>query len=147
MYISYLKMVIFQSAILMKNMYDTLSINEIFCISTGDRRISEPSTVVVWFFPYPPPTCLCKHFHTSGVLKKKTTTFFPAQIFPICRPPTFEPLRYLSTFGYGLEVPCDPKKPKVMSSWNSKQPVFYGCLVISNHFSCKDFESSSWNNH
>ena len=25
--------------------------------------------------------------------------------------------------------------------------IFNGCLVISNHFPCKDFESSNWNNH
>ena len=28
-----------------------------------------------------------------------------------------------------------------------KQPVFNGCLVISNHFLCTDLESSNWNNH
>ncbi len=32
-------------------------------------------------------------------------------------------------------------------TWNPKQPVFNGCLVISNHFLCKDWESSNWNNH
>ena len=30
-------------------------------------------------------------------------------------------------------------------SWNPKHP-FLGCLVISNHFLCKDWESSNWNN-
>ena len=29
------------------------------------------------------------------------------------------------------------------TSWNPKHPVFNGCLVISNHFLCKDFESSN----
>ena len=29
-------------------------------------------------------------------------------------------------------------------SWNSKQPVFNGCLVISNHFLYKGLESSNW---
>ncbi len=27
------------------------------------------------------------------------------------------------------------------------QPFINGCLVISNHFLCKDWESSNWNNH
>ena len=31
-------------------------------------------------------------------------------------------------------------------SWNPKQPVWNGCLVISNHFPSKDSESSNWNN-
>ena len=32
-------------------------------------------------------------------------------------------------------------------TWNPKQHVFNGRLVISTHFSCKDLESSDWNNH
>ncbi len=32
-------------------------------------------------------------------------------------------------------------------TWNSKEPLFNGCLVISNHFLCKDLESFNWNNH
>ena len=28
--------------------------------------------------------------------------------------------------------------PLVNHSWNSKQPVFNGCLEVSNHFPCKD---------
>ena len=31
-------------------------------------------------------------------------------------------------------------------SWNLKQPVWNGSLVISNHFPSKDSESSNWNN-
>ena len=27
------------------------------------------------------------------------------------------------------------------------QPIFNGCLVISNHFLCNDLESSNWNQH
>ena len=44
----------------------------------------------------------------------------------------------------GKNICCE--KPLVFS-WNSKQPFINGCLVISNHFPCKDFESSNWNNH
>ena len=32
-------------------------------------------------------------------------------------------------------------------TWNPKQPFINRCLVISNHFLCKDWESSNWNNH
>ena len=33
----------------------------------------------------------------------------------------------------------------VKDTWNPKQPVLNGCLVISNHFLHKDLESSNWN--
>ena len=34
------------------------------------------------------------------------------------------------------------------SPWNPKANHFINrCLVISNHFLCKDWESSNWNNH
>ncbi len=32
-------------------------------------------------------------------------------------------------------------------TWNSKQPVFVMDVWLNNHFPCKDFESSNWNNH
>ena len=41
-----------------------------------------------------------------------------------------------------------PSQPKTMTAWNPKQPFKNGCLVSSNHFLCKDLDSSSnWNNH
>ena len=42
---------------------------------------------------------------------------------------------------------CEAEKCNEMkwfhSTWNSKQPFIHGCLVISNHFPCKHFESSN----
>ena len=35
------------------------------------------------------------------------------------------------------------KRPAQRTTWNPKQPFINGCLVISNHFLCKDWESSN----
>ena len=86
------------------------------------------------------------HFFTSIIIFLFFVTWLRVLFFWLVKP-----LHFLWENWDRLRSRKGTSQKKTLPMWayaNSKQPVFFKMDVwLNNHFPCKEFESSNWNNH